>query len=64
MESRLDTRWACVALALAAALAMLLVVCAAAQGATVTVRAGDTLSSIAARNGTSVAALVQKKYKS
>ena len=29
------------------------------QGATVTVRAGDTLSSIAARNGTSVAALAR-----
>jgi N-acetylmuramoyl-L-alanine amidase len=59
VESRLDTLWARAALALAAALAMLFVTCATAQGATVTVRAGDTLSSIAARNGTSVAALAR-----
>ncbi len=59
MESRLDILWARVALALTAALATLLVTCATAQGATVTVRAGDTLSSIAARNGTSVAALAR-----
>jgi LysM repeat protein len=59
VESRLDTLWARVALALAAALAMLLVASATAQGATVTVRAGDTLSTIAARNGTSVTALAR-----
>ncbi len=59
MESRLDTLWARVALALAAALAVLLVASAAAQAATVTVRPGDTLSTIAARNGTSVTALAR-----
>jgi N-acetylmuramoyl-L-alanine amidase len=59
VESRLDIPWARVALATAAALALLLVTCATARGATATVRAGDTLSSIAARNGTSVAALAR-----
>jgi LysM repeat protein len=59
VENRLDIPWARVALAIATALALLLVTCATAQGATVTVRAGDTLTSIAARNGTSVAALAR-----
>lgn len=59
VESRLDSPWARVALALVGAVALLLVAVATAQAATVTVRPGDTLSSIAARNGTSVTALAR-----
>jgi LysM repeat protein len=59
VKSRLDNRWARVALALAGAVALLLVAVATAHAATVTVRPGDTLSSIAARNGTSVTALAR-----
>jgi LysM repeat protein len=59
VESRLDTLWAHVAVALAAGAALLLFAAATAQAATVTVRAGDTLSSIASRNGTSVTALAR-----
>lgn len=59
MESRLDIPWARAALVLAGIVVLLLVAVATAQAATVTVRPGDTLSSIAARNGTSVTVLAR-----